>query len=74
MKRHLWRKTSTYLILIGICIGILLLEILTITILDKMGKSEHINDNIAEGVIFFVCIPGILIGTIGAIIWAIRKK
>lgn len=74
MKKHLWKKTSTYLILIGVCIGILLLELLVITILDKMGKGDYINDNIAEGVIFFICIPGILVGIIGAIICAVRKK
>jgi hypothetical protein len=74
MKKHLWKKTSTYLILIGICIGILLLELLGITILDKMGKGENINDNIAEGVILFICVPGIIVGIIGAIVCAVRKK
>jgi len=74
MKENLWRKTSTYLILIGICIGILLLVLLVITILDKMGKGEYINDNIAEGVVLLICVPGIVVGTIGAIICAVRKK
>ena len=74
MKNHLWRKASTYLILIGVCVGILLLEWLGITILDKMGKGEYVNDNIAEGIAFFICFPGILVGIIGAIICAVRKK
>ena len=74
MKNHLLVKTSTYLILIGVCIGILLLILLGITVLDKMDKAEYINDNIAEGMIFFICIPGIIVGIIGAIICAIRKK
>jgi hypothetical protein len=74
MKKHLWEKSSTYVILIGVCIGILLLELLGITILDKMNKGEFINDNIAEGIIFFICIPGILVGIIGAIICSVRKK
>jgi hypothetical protein len=74
MKKHLWKRTSTYAILIGVCIGIILLEFLVITILDKMGKGEIINDNITEGVMFFICIPGILIGILGAIISAVRKK
>jgi hypothetical protein len=39
-----------------------------------MNKSEYINDNIAEGVVFFICIPGIVVGIIGAIICAVRKK
>jgi hypothetical protein len=74
MKNHLLRKGSTYLILIGVCIGILLLEWLGITILDKLGKGEWVNDNIAEAVAFFICFPGILVGIIGAIICAVRKK
>jgi biotin transporter BioY len=74
MKNHLWKKTSTYLILIGVCIGILLLVLLGITVLDKMDKAEYINDNIAEGIIFLICIPGIIVGIIGAIICTVRKK
>ena len=74
MKKHLWKKTSTYLILIAVCIGILLLEFLGITILDKMNKGEYINDAIAEGVLFFICFPGIIVGIIGAIICSFRKK
>jgi uncharacterized membrane protein YidH (DUF202 family) len=74
MKKHLWKRTSTYAILIAVCIGIMLLEFLVVTFLDKMGQGENINDNITEGVLFFICIPGILIGIIGAIISAVRKK
>jgi len=48
--------------------------LLGITVLDKMNKAEYINDNIAEGIIFFICIPGIIAGIIGARICAIRKK
>jgi len=73
MKKHLWQKTSTYLILIGVCVAILLLEVLVITILDKMGKGETINDTIAESVAFFICVPGIIVGITGAIICAVRK-
>ena len=72
--KHLWGKTSTYLILIGVCIGILLLEWLGITIISRVLGGEYINDSIAEGVVFFICIPGILVGIIGAIICAVRKK
>jgi len=74
MKNLLWKKSSTYLILIGICIGIILLVVLGITILDRTGKGEYINDNVAEIVVFLVCIPGIVVGITGAIICAVRKK
>lgn len=74
MKKQIWNKTSTYLFLIGVCVVILLIEWLVISILDAMHKGEYVNDNIAESVIFFVCIPGILVGIIGAIIITVRKK
>ena len=74
MNNHLWGKTNTYLILIAVCIGILFLVFIGISVLDKMDKAEYINDNIAQGIIFFICIPGMIVGTIGAIICAIRKK
>jgi biotin transporter BioY len=74
MKNHLLAKTSTYLILIGICVGIILLVLLGITVLDKMNKAEYINDNIAESIVLFICIPGIIVGIIGAIISAIRCR
>ena len=59
MKKHIWLKTSTYLILIGVCVGILFLEFIGITILSRMNKGESINDNIAEGIAFLICFPGI---------------
>lgn len=74
MKEHLLKKTSTYVILIGVCVGILLLELLVITILDKMNKGEFVNDTIAEGVLFFICFPGIIVGIAGAIYCSVRKK
>ena len=74
MKNHPLKKTGTYLILIGVCIGILLLDLLVITILDKMNKGEFINDTISEGIIIFICIPGIITGITGAIICSFRKK
>ena len=74
MKKQLWNKTSTYFFLIGICVLILLTEWIVISVLDTMHKGDYVNDDIAESVIFFVCIPGILAGIIGAIIITVRKK
>jgi hypothetical protein len=74
MKKQIWKKPGTYVFVIGVCIVILLLEWLVISILDAMQMGEYVNDDIAEGLIFFVCIPGILIGITGAIIFTFRKK
>lgn len=69
---HPWGKAGNYGILVGVCVGILLLEFLGITILSKMHKTEYINEGIAMGLAFFICIPGILVGIIGAIICSLR--
>ncbi|GAP69567.1 hypothetical protein BA6E_12117 [Bacteroidales bacterium 6E] len=74
MKSHLLSKSSTYRFILLGCIGLLLFIILAITLLDVLGKGELVNDEIAESIVFFVCIPGILIGIIGVVITAIRKK
>jgi hypothetical protein len=74
MKTHLLKNTRTYLILLALCAGVLLLVILGITVLDKMGKGHLVNDDITGFIVFFICIPGILIGLTGAINCAIRKK
>lgn len=74
MRTHLLKKTRTYLILLGVCTSILLLVILGITVLDKMGKSHLVKDDITGVVVFFICIPGIIIGLTGAVICALRKK
>jgi hypothetical protein len=71
---HPWKKASNYWILVGVCIGILLLILLGITVLDKMGKGESVNDNITEGIILLVCVPGIIVGITGAIICAVNSK
>jgi hypothetical protein len=71
---HPWERAGNYGILAGVCIGILLLEWLGIHILDRMHKAEYISEGIAMGVAFLFCLPGILVGIIGAIICAVRKK
>ncbi len=72
---HPLKKAMNYIILIVVCIGIFLLGLLMVTIIDKMDKSQNINvDGIVEGIALLVCIPGIFVGIIGAIICAIRKK
>jgi hypothetical protein len=71
---HPWRKAKNYLILSGLCIGILVLEYLGIHMLDRLGKAEYISEGVAMGVAFVFCLPGFLVGIIGALICAFRKK
>jgi hypothetical protein len=74
MKNNPRKSSDRYLILPGASLGVLLLIILRITILDMMDKGHLIKDNIAGVIVFFICIPGIIIGSTGAIINAIRKN
>jgi hypothetical protein len=71
---HPWEKAVNYGILVGVCVGILLLEWLGITILAKMHLDKYLSEGIAMGVAFLICVPGILVGIIGAIICGVRKK
>jgi hypothetical protein len=71
---HPWEKAGNYGILAVVCIGILLLEGLGIYILAKMHLDKYLSEGIAMGVAFLICVPGILVGLIGALICAGRKK
>jgi hypothetical protein len=71
---HPWEKAGNYGILAVVCIGILLLEGLGIYILAKMHLDKYLSEGIAMGVAFLICVPGILVGLIGALICAVRKK
>jgi hypothetical protein len=71
---HPWGKAGNYGILAMVCIGILLLEWLGIHILASMHLDKYLREGIAMGVAFLICVPGILVGIIGAIICGVRKK
>jgi hypothetical protein len=71
---HPWRKSQNYGILAGACVGLIVLTFLVIYILAALHKDEYISEGVVMGFIGLICIPGILAGIIGAIIWAVRKK
>jgi hypothetical protein len=71
---HPWKKPMNYWTLLLVCLGILILEWLGISILDRLDKTEYINEGVAMGVAFLVCMPGIVVGIIGAFICVVRKK
>ncbi|MCX6259256.1 MAG: hypothetical protein NTY95_00255 [Bacteroidia bacterium] len=71
---HPWEKAGNYGLLAVVCIGILLLEGLGIYILAKMHLDKYLSEGIAMGVAFLSSVPGILVGLIGALICAVRKK
>jgi hypothetical protein len=73
---HPWKEAFNYGILAIVCIGIIGLEVAGISILAKMDKTEFLDKN--EGIVWIItgifCIPGLLVGMIGAIICSVRKK
>jgi|ERR1035437_1433857 hypothetical protein len=71
---HPWRKSGNYGILVLVCVVILLMEMLAIHILASMHLNKYLSEGIVMSVAFFICVPGILVGIIGAIICAVRKK
>ena len=71
---HSWRESRNYGILAGVCAGLILLTFLVIHILSALHLDKYISEGIVMGFIGLICIPGILSGIIGAIIWAIRKR
>lgn len=71
---HPWRKVENYAILIGVCFGIILLILLGIYILSLLNKTEYISEAFTMILIFLICVPGIMVGIIGAIFWSVRRK
>ena len=71
---HPWRKLEYYAILIGVCVGILLLEWLGIHLLVRLHMEKYVSEAIGMIVAFFLCLPGIVTGIIGTLICAFRKK
>ena len=71
---HPWRKLEYWAILIGVCVGILLLEWLGIHLLVRLKFEKYVSEAIGMIVAFFICLPGIVTGIIGTLICAFRKK
>ncbi|OFY66217.1 MAG: hypothetical protein A2V64_01850 [Bacteroidetes bacterium RBG_13_43_22] len=81
---HPWRKPSYYLILSGICFGIIVLIIAGISIYALIfiksgsGQTQGATGDFLEGFAilstFFFCATGIIAGLSGAVIRAVQKK
>ena len=81
---HPWRKPANYAILAGICAGIIIiifvgLEIWSAVYIEpRMPRTPTQGENVAEAIIliliFFICLPGVVVGLLGTLITAILKK
>jgi hypothetical protein len=71
---HPWRKVEYYAILIGACVGLIVLIMFGIQILVWLKKTQYASEAVVMTIIFLFCVPGILTGIIGTLICALRKK
>ena len=71
---HPWKKVEYYAILIGACVGLIVLIMLGIQVLVWLKKTQYISEAVVMTIIFLFCLPGILTGIIGTLICAFRKK
>jgi hypothetical protein len=71
---HPWRKVENYALLIGVSVAIIVLVMLVIQILVWLKMTEYISEGVVMIIVFLVCLPGILSGIIGTLIYAFRKK
>jgi MFS family permease len=70
---HPWRKVENYALLIGISVGIIVLVLLTIQVLVLIKKTDYISEGVVMAIVFLICLPGILSGIIGTLIYAFKK-
>lgn len=71
---HPWRKWENYAIMAGIFCAIIFLIWVTIHILASTDYAKFLSEALIMIIIFFICIPGIILGILGSIFWAIRNK
>jgi hypothetical protein len=71
---HPWRRVENYALLIGVSVGGIVLVLLGIQVLVWLKKTEYISEAIVMTIVFLFCLPGILTGLIGTLIYAFKKK
>jgi hypothetical protein len=69
---HIWKKSSNFVRLIFISLGLMLFEFLAIIIMVWLKKTQYLSEGIFMGIFFLICIPLLLVGAFGA--FSRRKK
>ncbi|MDD2305291.1 MAG: hypothetical protein PHP53_11390 [Prolixibacteraceae bacterium] len=63
---HIWKKSTNFVRLIFISLGLMLLEFLAINVLGWLEKMQYLNEGLLMGIFFLICIPMLLVGAFGA--------
>jgi hypothetical protein len=71
---HPWDKSTTYGLLAGFSFSLILLTFLIIYVLAALKMTEYLSEAVVFIIFGLFCIPGIIVGLIGAMYWGFRKK
>ena len=71
---HPWRDIINYIILAGVSLGLIILIFLGIFILSSLHQTKFISEAFVMITIFLFCLPGIVVGIIGILLCATKKK
>ena len=65
---HPWKGGRNYAIMAWICAGIIALTFATVCLLSWSGFDKYLNGSVTMYIIFLICIPGIIVGILGAVL------
>lgn len=66
---HPWKDGRKYALLAWICAGLLTLTFAVICILSWLGFDRSFSEAVIMFGIFLICLPGIIVGILGAVIY-----
>jgi hypothetical protein len=66
---HIWKKGRSYAILAWTCAAIMALTFAVICILSWLGYEKYPGEAVFMFTIFFICLPGIIVGILGAVLY-----
>ncbi len=71
---HPWRKSSNYVKLSLVSVGVAVLTFVMIFLLSMLKMTQYISEALVMSTIFLFCLPGIVVGMIGNVFFSLRKK
>lgn len=66
---HPWKRGGNYAIMAWICAGIIALTFAVVCILSWFGFDKYLSGSVTLYIIFFICLPGIIVGILGAVLY-----
>jgi len=65
---HPWKGGRNYAIMAWICAGIIALTFAVVCSLSWLGFDKYLNGSVTMYIIFLICLPGIIVGILGAVL------